>query len=120
MNNWFLASTVPAPIKTPNTRWSLLPLACQMVDQFGIARKDVIEHVVDQDVRPLFALLATKEVHGVKYDAQEALGWNVAGLVGLKPLGIYARLLYESCSEPLGLFHLFEEKRHKLSFWACL
>jgi hypothetical protein len=41
-----------------------------MVD---IAGKDVVEHVVDKDVRPLLALLATKEVHGVKNDAQEAL-----------------------------------------------
>ena len=72
-----------------------------MVD---IAGKDVVEHVVDQDVRPLFALLATKEVHGVKYDAQEALSWNVAGLVGLKPLAFYARCLHESCSEPLNAF----------------
>ena len=101
MNNWFLASAVPAPIQTPNTGWSLLPLACQMVD---IAGKDVVEHVIDQDVRPLFALLATKEVHGVKYDAQEALGWDVAGLVGFKPLAFYARIFYESFSEPLDAF----------------
>ena len=101
VNNWFLASTVPAPIKTPNTGWSLLPLASQMVD---ISRKDVVEHVVDQDVRPLFALLATKEVHGVKYDAQEALDWDVAGLVGFKPLAFYTRIFYESFSEPLDAF----------------
>ena len=117
MNNWFLASAVAAPIQTPNTGWSLLPMACQMVD---IAGKNVVEHEVDQDVRPLFALLATKEVHGVKYDAQEALDWNVAGLVGLKPFSINARLLYESCSEPLDAFYPFEETHHQLSFWASL
>jgi hypothetical protein len=38
-----------------------------MVD---IAWKDVVVHVVDQGVGLSFALLATKEVHGVKYDAQ--------------------------------------------------
>ena len=51
-----------------------------MVD---IAGKDVVEHIVDGLDGPSLALLATKEVHGVKYDAQEALSWNVAGLVGL-------------------------------------
>ena len=91
-----------------------------MIDQLGIGRKDVIIHMVDQRAGLTFALLAIEAVHGMKYDAQEALNGKVAGLVGLKPLGINARLLYESCSEPLGLFHLFEEKRHKLSFWACI
>lgn len=117
MNNWFLASAVPAPIQTPNTGWSLLPLACLVVD---IAGKNVVEHVVNQDVRPLFALLATKEVHGVNYDAQEALDRNVAGLVGFKPLAFYTRIFYESFSEPLDAFRSREETRHKLSFWACL
>ena len=88
-----------------------------MVD---ISGKDVVEHVVDERVGPLLALLATKVVHGVKYDAHEALNGDVAGLVGLKPFGIYARCLHESCSEPLDAFHPFEETRHKLSFWASL
>jgi hypothetical protein len=65
--NDFLVSTVTVSIQTPNTGWSLLPFACQIID---IAGKDVVEHVVDKDVRPLLALLATKVVHGVKYDAQ--------------------------------------------------
>jgi hypothetical protein len=36
----------------------------------GIAGKDVVEHVVDHRVGPSLALLATKEVHGVKNNAQ--------------------------------------------------
>jgi hypothetical protein len=91
-----------------------------VIDQLGIGRKDVIIHMVDQRAGLAFALLAIEAVHGVKYNAQKALNGKVAGLVGLKPLAFYARLLNESCSEPLGLFHLFEEKRHKLSFWACI
>ena len=80
----------------------------------------MVEHVVDHRVGPLLALLATKVVHGVKNDAQSALGWDVTGLVGLKPFGIHARCLYESCSEPLDMFHLAKEKSHQLSFRACL
>ena len=88
-----------------------------MVD---ISGKDVVEHVVDERVGPLLALLATKVVHGVEYDAHEALDWDVAGLVGLKPLGIDARQLHESSSEPLNALRSEEDTRHKLSFWACL
>ncbi len=65
--NHFLASTVTASIQTPNTGWSLLPFACQIID---IAGKYVVEHIVDGQDGPLLALLATKVVHGVKYDAQ--------------------------------------------------
>ena len=120
MNNWFLASTVAAPIQTPNTGWSLLPLACLVIDQLGIDRKDVIIHMVDQRAGLTFALLAIEAVHGMKYDAQKALNGKVAGLVGLKPFGVDTRLLYESFSEPLNAFRLEKETRHKLSFWACL
>jgi hypothetical protein len=86
----------------------------------GIAGKDVVEHVVDHRVGPSLALLATKEVHGVKNDAQKALRRNVVRLVGLKPLTVDTGNLIESCSEPLNVFQLAEETRHKLSFWATL
>ena len=76
----------------------------------------MVEHMVDSQDGPLLALFATKEVHGVENDAQEALCWNVTGLVGLKPFAFYARCLYESCSEPLDAFRSEEETRHKLSF----
>ena len=107
-------------METPNTGWSLLPLACQMIDMVGIGWKDVIVRVVDQLIDPLFEFILIELVHGVKYDAHEALNGKVAGLVGLKPFGIDTRCLHESCSEPLNAFHSFEETRHKLSFWACL
>lgn len=68
----------------------------------------MVENMVDQDYGPSLALLATEEVHGVKYDAHEALYWNVSGLFGLKPFAFYARNLYESCGEPLDVFHSFE------------
>ena len=107
MNNWFLASAVPAPIQTPNTGWSLLPLACLVIDQLGIDRKDVIIHMVNHRAGLAFALLAIEAVHGMKYDAQKALNGKVAGLVGLKPLAFYARLLNESatwCQPCLNLY----------------
>ena len=85
-----------------------------------MAGKDVIEHIVDGQKGPSLALLATKVVHGVKNNAQEALRWDVAGLVGLKPLAIDTSIFVESCSEPLNVLHSCEEPRHKLSFWACL
>jgi hypothetical protein len=85
-----------------------------------MAGKDVIEHIVDGQKGPSLALLATKVVHGVKNNAQEALRWDVAGLVGLKPLAIDTSIFVESCSEPLNVFQLAEETRHKLSFWATL
>ena len=91
-------------METPNTGWSLLPLACQMVDMVGIGWKDVIVRIVDQRVDPLFEFILIELVHGVKYDAHEALNGKVAGLVGLKPLGIYTRCLYESFSEPQDAF----------------
>ena len=112
-----IGGPVTASIQTPNTGWSLLPLASQMVD---IDRKNVVEHIVDGQDGPSLALLATKEVHGVKNDAQKALGRDVTGLVGLKPLAVDAGNLIESCSEPLNVFQLAEETRHKLSFWATL
>ena len=43
----------------------------------------MVENMVDQDYGPSLALLATEKVHGVKYDAHEALYWNVSGLFGL-------------------------------------
>lgn len=112
-----IGGPVTASIQTPNTGWSLLPLASQMVD---IDRKNVVEHIVDGQDGPSLALLATKEVHGVKNDAQKSLRRNVVRLVGLKPLTVDTGNLIESCSEPLNVFQLAEETRHKLSFWACL
>jgi hypothetical protein len=41
-----------------------------MVVTAGIVRQDVIIRVVDYRVDPLFELLATKEAHAVKCDAQ--------------------------------------------------
>ena len=64
--NDFLASTVPAPIQTPNTGRSLLLLVSQI---FDIGWQDMVEHMVDGQNGPLFALLTTKEVHGVENDA---------------------------------------------------
>ena len=112
-----IGGPVAASIQTPNTGWSLLPLASQMVD---IAGQNMVEHIVDGQDGPSLALLATKEVHGVKNDAQKALGRDVTGLVGLKPLTVDTGNLIESCSEPLNVFQLAEETRHKLSFWATL
>ena len=65
-----IGGPVTAPIQTPNTGWSLLLLASQIIDITG---KNVVEHVVDKHVGPMLALLATKVVHGVENDAQEAL-----------------------------------------------
>jgi hypothetical protein len=104
-------------METPNTGWSLLSMIGQRID---IAGQDVVENIVDGQKGPSLTLLATKVVHRVKKDAQEALRRNVTGLVGLKPLAVDTRLLYESFSEPLNAFRLEKETRHKLSFWACL
>lgn len=112
-----IGGPVTASIQTPNTGWSLLPLASQMVD---IDRKNVVEHIVDSQDGPSLALLATKVVHSVKNDAQKSLRRNVVRLVGLKPLTVDTGNLIESCSEPLNVFQLAEETRHKLSFWATL
>jgi len=68
--NDYLASSVAASVQTPNTGWSLLPLACLMVNLVGIGWKDVIVRIVDHRVDPLFELVAIEFVHGVKCDAQ--------------------------------------------------
>ena len=70
-------------------------MACQIIDKAG---KDVIEHIIDVHRSPSLALLATKVVHRVKKDAQQALRRDVAGLVGLKPLAVDTGILVESCS----------------------
>ena len=88
-----------------------------MVD---IDRKNVVEHIVDSQDGPSLALLATKVVHSVKNDAQKSLRRNVVRLVGLKPLTVDTGNLIESCGEPLNVFQLAEETRHKFSFWATL
>ena len=108
-----IGGPVTASIQTPNTGWSLLPFACQIID---IAGKDVVKYIVDGQDGPSLALLATKVVHSVKNDAQKSLRRNVVRLVGLKPLAVDTGILIESCSEPLNVLHSFEEPRHKLSF----
>ena len=100
-------------MQTPNIGWSLFSLACQIS---GIDRNDMVEYVVDQVVGLLLAPIATKEMHGVNDDAQEALGGDVMGLFWFKPSAIYTSSLYESCSEPLDAFHSEEDTRHQLSF----
>ena len=100
-------------MQTPNTGGSLFSLACQIS---GIDRNDMVEHVVDHVVSLLLAPFATKEMHGVKYDAQEALGWDIMGLFWFKPSAINTSSLYEGCSEPLDAFHSEEDACHQLSF----
>ena len=65
-----IGGPVTASIQTPNTGWSLLPLACLVIYLVGIGWKDVIVHIVNHRAGLAFALLAIEAVHGVKYDAQ--------------------------------------------------